>query len=239
MQEAKPDAKGIIGALGRFMKGLKDYNVFEMIKVSLGLFFIACIVVFVTKPELVFTKFTEISESVAQKRKDEHAELFSRRMEADENIRGLLTALRESTEADRAWLFEPHNGSANFASGLPFLYVDLTMDICAQDIPPLNTGNYTDIRMSNYPFIAHLLTEGFWYGDVDTLYAHDPKLYHKLAADNTERIAALMLWHGREPLGCIGLSWHRKENVPEWRNVGRKIRECSAQVALELLTTKE
>lgn len=223
-----------VTALGKLVKYLKCLNPWETVKVLVTLVFVAFVIVFIRKPEVVVQWTHQFAEARRVEAERTESERVRQRLDADENIRGILTGLLESTGADRAWLFEPHNGSSNLSSGLPFLFADLTMDLPADGVFPLNTGNYTNLRLSNYPFIAQLIKEGFWYGDVDTLKGDDSKFYHKLAGDNTQKIAALMLWKGRDPLGCIGLSWH-SDTSPDWRLVGRRIRECSAQVSMELL----
>ena len=48
--------KTVLGALGRFMRGLKDYNIMELLKILFALFIIALIIAFIRKPELFVDK---------------------------------------------------------------------------------------------------------------------------------------------------------------------------------------
>ena len=45
---------GIIQALGKFLKGLKEYNLLELLKVLFALACVTFMVILVTKPELFF-----------------------------------------------------------------------------------------------------------------------------------------------------------------------------------------
>ena len=94
------DAKGIIGALGKFMRGLKDYNVFELLKILFALFVIALIVSFVRRPETFIEKVSYVFEMRENRLQREHANSSYRRAIADQNIRGYLKELRRLSGAD-------------------------------------------------------------------------------------------------------------------------------------------
>ena len=54
--------KTVLGALGRFMKGLKDYNIMELLKILFALFVISLIIAFIRKPELFVDKVSYVFE---------------------------------------------------------------------------------------------------------------------------------------------------------------------------------
>lgn len=224
-------------ALGKFMKGLKDYNIFELLKILFALSIIAFIVTFAFNPALMLDKLSDVVSAVSDRKKDEHMDLFYRRMEADKKIRGYLTGLLESSGADRAWVFEPHNGSSNLASGLPFIYMDLTMEVVADGVNPIS-GDYKDIRLSNYQFSNVLFSEGYWWGDMVALYDIDTKLWHRMTANDVTQMAVVMMWDGREPLGCVGLTWTSGHGMTDPEKVGRLIRQTEAKTAVELIIAK-
>ena len=100
------DVKTVLGALGRFMKGLKDYNIMELLKILFALFVIALIIAFIRKPEIFVDKVSYIFEMRENRKEQEHASGMYRRKVADQNIRGYLNQLRDLSGADRAWLLE-------------------------------------------------------------------------------------------------------------------------------------
>ena len=145
---------GVISALGKFLKGLKDYNVFELLKVLFALACVTFMVMLVMKPELIFEQVDKVIERVSQAREDRHADGTAFRLRADGNMRGELTGLLQSTGADRAFVMEFHNGSSNLSSGLPFLYLDLTIEVGAEGEPPLREGEVQGPAHRTVP--AHL-----------------------------------------------------------------------------------
>ena len=79
--------KNVLGALGRFMKGLKDYNIFELLKILFALFVLALIIAFVRKPETFIDKASYVFELRQNRLEKEHADGMYRRSVADQNIR--------------------------------------------------------------------------------------------------------------------------------------------------------
>lgn len=234
-------SQGLIKSISNFLKSASRMSWWETIRSVFVLFFVSLAIVFITKPESLIAPIADYIERHAQRKeqqaKDEHMDLFYRRMEADNHIRGYLTGLLEASGADRTFVFEPHNGSSNLSSGLPFIYMDLTLDVPGTNITPLPEGEYKDMRLSNYPFATELFTDGYWFGSLEDLKAIDTKLYHKMAANNVNEMAVMIMWDGREPLGLIGLTWCGNNKMdPE--KVGRLIRECATKVAVELLIVK-
>lgn len=219
--------------LGAFMKGLKDYNVFEMLKVLFGGFCLVIMILLVTKPEIIFEQFNKVITTFAKVKEDKHAESTEWRLRADENIRGELTGLLQSTNASRAFVMEFHNGSSNLSSGLPFLYLDLTMDVGADGEAPLREGQYKDLRTAQYPLINILLDQGYWYGTIDEIKSIDQRLWYHLAANDVSEIAVMTLWNGQSATGFLCLTWHgdKKMNAQE---TGRSIRESGTKIAVEL-----
>ena len=98
---------GIIGALGKFLKGLKDYNVFELMKVLFAVFVFALLISFVRNPEIYIEKASYAFELHENRLEREHAVKMNSRRVADQNISWYLNELRDLTGADRAWMLEP------------------------------------------------------------------------------------------------------------------------------------
>ena len=137
--------KNVLGALGKFMKGLKDYNIMELLKILFALFIIALIIAFIRKPELFVDKVSYVFEMRQNRLEREHADGMYRRSVADQNIRWYLNELRDLTGADRAWVLEPHNGGSNSTTGMNFYYLNLTGDEPAEGYPHLNKDEFKDI----------------------------------------------------------------------------------------------
>ena len=130
--------KTVLGALGKFMKGLKDYNIFELLKILFTILVLAFIISFVRNPDSYIDKVV--------------------------NIRWYLNELRDLTGADRAWTLEPHNGGSNSTTGMNFYYLNLMGDEPAEGYPHLNKEEFKDIPFSEYPMANYIDKEGYWWG---------------------------------------------------------------------------
>lgn len=223
----------ILTALGKFLKGIKEYNLLELMKVLFALACVTFMVMLLARPEVFFEQVDKVVEVVSQAREDRHADGAAFRLRADENIRGELTGLLQSTGADRAFVMEFHNGSSNLSSGLPFVYLDLTLEVGAEGEPPLREGEFKDLRTAQYPMISLLLEQGYWFGTLEELEPVDSRLYYHLAAHDVSEVAVMTLWNGQNATGFLCLTWHGKHHM-EPELTGHEIRASGTKIAVEL-----
>lgn len=232
-QENSGRIPGIIAAVGRFLKGLKDYNLLELLKVLFALGCVTFMAMLVLKPEVFFEQVDKVVESVSQARDERHADGAAFRLRADENMRGELTGLLQTTGADRAFVMEFHNGSSNLSSGLPFLYLDLTIEVGAEGEPPLREGEFKDLRTAQYPLISILLDRGYWYGTIEEVRELDYRLSYHLAAHDVSEVAVMTLWNGQSATGFLCLTWHGSHGM-DAEGTGHAIRASGTKIAVEL-----
>ena len=94
MAEEKENSGGrvpaALNALGRFMKGIKEYNVFELLKVLFAGACVTFMVLLIFRPEVIFEQVDKIVEAVGDARDARHADASAFRLRADENMRGEL-----------------------------------------------------------------------------------------------------------------------------------------------------
>ena len=155
---------GIIQALGKFLKGLKDYNLLELLKVLFAVFVFALVISFVRNPEMYIEKAGYAIELHENRLEREHAAKMNSRRVADQNISWYLNELRDLTGADRAWMLEPHNGGSNSTTGTSFYYLNLTADEPAEGYESLDKGAFKDIPYSEYPMADLIDKRGRWWG---------------------------------------------------------------------------
>lgn len=232
-QEQNSGRGNPFGWIGAFMKGLKDYNVFELLKVLFAAACVTFMVLLITKPEIIFEQVDKVVESVSQARDERHADGAAFRLRADENMRGELTGLLQTTGADRAFVMEFHNGSSNLSSGLPFLYLDLTIEVGAGGEPPLREGEFKDLRTAQYPLVGLLLRQGYFYGTIDEVRELDYRLSYHLAAHDVSQVAVMTLWNGQSATGFLCLTWHGGHSMDPERT-GHAIRASGTKIAVEL-----
>lgn len=217
-----------IGWLQKLLNLQKKYGFFSIIKGLFILLVAGYVVFFALNPKFLLERITSIQT-------EQHDKLVESRLSADSDIRRILSKMIFTTDADRAWLIEFHNGSKNIGTGLPFLFGSMRIEEVRDDI--LNVDEeYSDFSLSKYKFIVKVVEDGFFHGGIDDVHNIDERMYYKFKANNVNEIALLTLYDGEKPIGILGLSYCN-DKVMDKQLVGRNIRNCGFQVATLLSQT--
>ena len=167
----------------------------------------------------------------------QHDHLVKTRLSADSNIRHILSKMIFTTNADRAWLIEFHNGSKNLTTGLPFLFGSMRIEEVRDSISNVDE-DYADFSLSKYKLVAKVLDDGYFYGGLDDIQKIDQRLYYKFKANDISEIALLTLYDGEKPAGIIGLSFCNGKKMDK-QLVGKHIRSSGIKVATLLSQIKD
>lgn len=119
-----------IGWLQKLLNLQKRYGFFSIIKGLFLLFLSGYIIFFALNPKYLLDRMSEITTA-------QHDHLVNTRLSADSNIRHILSKMIFTTNADRAWLIEFHNGSKNLTTGLPFLFGSMRIEEVRDSISTL------------------------------------------------------------------------------------------------------
>lgn len=184
----------------------KRYGFFSIIKGLFLLFLSGYIIFFALNPKYLLDRMSEITTA-------QHDHLVNTRLSADSNIRHILSKMIFTTNADRAWLIEFHNGSKNLTTGLPFLFGSMRIEEVRDSISNVDE-DYADFSLSKYKLVAKYWTMDilWWVGRHSKI---DQRLYYKFQANDISEIALLTLYDGEKPAGIIGLSFC---NGKRWTN---------------------
>ena len=108
---------------------------------------------------------TEVIEQNNQQLFIEHNE----QMQIRRDIKPLVTDLLKNTlnemDADRAFIFELHNGSNNTA-GLPFIHCTMTYEETARNIEPID-DDYQNLSLTRFSFPEYLHKHDLWFGTAE------------------------------------------------------------------------
>ena len=99
-----------IGWLQKLLNLQKKYGFFSILKGLFILLVAGYVVFFALNPKYLIERVTNIQT-------EQHDKLVSSRLEADSQIRRILSKAIFTANADRTWLIEFHNGSKNLATG--------------------------------------------------------------------------------------------------------------------------
>lgn len=134
---------------------------------------------------------------------------FSRkqRKESIFKINRLLTELLQKTGADRAAVFEYHNGGYNL-TGLPFMHFSLAIQRNKLGVDELSK-DFDNVLVSSVPdFINELDVNDIYYlEDISPLKDIFPRLYRELSEDNMSSAVFCALEGVDEQIGFLLLSF--------------------------------
>lgn len=178
-----------------------------------------------------------IMERIDKIRAENAARQVEERIKVDPAIRAGLITLRETLDADRAFVFEMHNGNANI-SGLHFIYVDMTYDEPTSGYEKV-MKEYLNMRTSNYPWIGDIYQKHYWFGKIEELKDIDPEIYFRLLKDGTKYIGLIMIDDNSAPNGILGISYYNEEGIPQYDDIRRIMNKYAIIISPQISAKKK
>ena len=156
------------------------------------------------------------------------------RSEKEENIRELvvtpkiqheLSVLVYTLNADRAFIFELHNGKKN-TSGLPFKYADMTYEETNEDRKVDKVAiQFQDIPLTLYKYPHYLQTKKLIIGTTDEISSVDEDYANHIRAIGGKYLGMIYMSSGGTPIGFLCVSYHNIEDVPNKNVLELKLNE--------------
>ena len=156
------------------------------------------------------------------------------RSEKEENIREVvvtpkiqheLSVLVYTLNADRAFIFELHNGKKN-TSGLPFKYADMTYEETNEDRKVDKVAiQFQDIPLTLYKYPHYLQTKKMIIGTTDEISGVDEDYANHIRAIGGKYLGMIYMSSGGTPIGFLCVSYHNLEDVPNKNALELKLKE--------------
>lgn len=144
-----------------------------------------------------------------------------------------LSRLCYSMNADRAFLFELHNGKKN-ASGLPFKYADMSYEEVNEEKNVESVAlEFQDIPLTLYKYPHYLAQNKYIYGSVSEIAAIDNGFAGHIERIGGKYLAMIYLVNRGLPLGFLCISYHDEPTMSE--NVIKDKMESYAKVITPML----
>lgn len=126
------------------------------------------------------------------------------RKKANTLIKTELLKMKSEAFADRAFIFEGHNGINN-ASNLAFYFMNMNYEI-------VNTNHYisteyVNLSTSIYDFPDYIAEKFYFVGTIDELIEIDPRLGHRFQDDNVKFLACTLLKSNGIVIGILGVTY--------------------------------
>lgn len=161
----------------------------------------------------------------------------------DENIRDFVVTPKiqrdmeimiYSLNADRAFIFELHNGKKN-VSGLPFRFADMTYEEVNRDRKVDKVAmKYQEVPLTLYRYPEYLHKEKTFIGTIEEIEKVDYDFAQCIKDDGGVYLGMIYMNIDGQPLGFLGLSFHDLKNVPPKDVIESKLKE-NARIISELL----
>ena len=148
---------------------------------------------------------TEVIEQNNQQMFIEHNE----QMQIRRDIKPLVTDLWKNTlnemDADRAFIFELHNGSNNTA-GLPFIHCTMTYEETARNIEPIDE-DYQNLSLTRFSFPEYLHEHDLWFGTVEEFADIDKKLASRMQNNGATYLVITTIRSENSEIGYFGFTY--------------------------------
>ena len=156
------------------------------------------------------------------------------RSQKEENIRDFvvtpkiqndLKLLTYTLNADRAFLFELHNGKKN-TSGLPFRFADMSYEEVNEERKVDRIAmQFQDIPLTLYKYPSYLQKQKMIIGTIDEIEKIDSEFAEHIKSVGGVYLGMIYISSGGIPLGFLCVSYHKYEDVPDVALIEKKLTE--------------
>ena len=136
-----------------------------------------------------------------------------------------LEILVYSIDADRAFIFELHNGKKN-TSGLPFRFADMTYEEVNEDKKQDKVAmQFQNIPLTLYKYPHFLQKQKTMIGTVEEIEMIDPDFADHIKDIGGKYLGMIYLNRKGTPLGFLCVSFHSLDNIPSKEVINKKLTE--------------
>ena len=209
---------------GALLLGLiKKYGIKTVVVVVLLLGFMFGIGYMVEKKiNMVVPQTVEQSmDANYEKQETTHQENLLKSDEVYSEAKIKLRSTLKDVGCEYIYLIEYHNGSTNMATSFPFRKFDVTMDICKDGVPYINTTMLKDEHITKYDIFDNpeFTKQQFMYCSRENFKKVDYKLYQMM--DHNKKIQWVYtynLYYGDDILGAVLVLSYDKINLKTFMN---------------------
>ena len=141
-----------------------------------------------------------------------------------------LQKLVYTINADRAFLFELHNGKKN-TSGLPFRFADMTYEEVNEDKKVDKVAmQFQDIPLTLYKYPHYLQRQKVMIGTVEEINNVDPDFAAHIRDVGGKYLGMIYLSTRGIPIGFLCVSYHDMNDVPSVERIDSELRKYDMMV---------
>lgn len=215
---------GVLKYLNSFMKYIADACWSKIIKVYFVMFlflatFIAAMFLYTSSKNEEIVRFT--TKKIMDTQKEENLRDFS----ITPKIQKELQKMVYSTNADRAFLFELHNGKKN-VTGLPFRFADMSYEEINDEKKAQRVAmQFQDIPLTLYKYPHYLQKEKMFVGGVDEIAEIDSEFAKHIRDIGGKYLGMIYMNSSGSPIGFLCISYHDMDDVPQREFIIEKLKD--------------
>ncbi len=169
---------------------------------------------------------TATKEKVLKERNEENIRDYVVTPKIQHELEKLVYVMK----ADRAFLFEMHNGKRN-TSGLPFRFADMSYE----EVNEENTNDKVAIRFQNIPLTLYkyphyLQKEKIFVGTVNEVSEIDFDFANHIKDIGGKYLGMVYINNNGVPLGFLCISYHSLDGVPQKNVIEAKLKEYAKTI---------
>lgn len=167
----------------------------------------------------------EIVRSTAEKLSNDRKVEDLRDLIVTPKVQENLYELVHILDADRAFVFELHNGKKN-TSGLPFRFADMTYEEVNDSKKGYRVAiTFQNIPLTLYKYPYYLQKKKMFIGTVEEVEEIDPEFAKHIRDIGGEYLAMIYMSSKGLPIGFLCLSYHDRNDAPDEKFIETKLKE--------------
>ena len=240
----RPSGEDKISSFGKVFNSITekiaDAKWSRIVKVYFVVFFFLATIlggIFVYQIETDKEAMHQAALNIAKSNKEENVRDFV----VTPRIQHDLKLLTYTLNADRAFLFELHNGKKN-TSGLPFRFADMTYEEVNEERKVDKIAmQFQDIPLTLYKYPHYLQKQKMMLGTIDEIEKIDADFANHIKECGGVYLGMVYINVDGVPLGFLCVSYHNLDDVPDPSLIEKKLTEHDRSLTqlLDLQTVME
>lgn len=202
---------------------IKEYGIKAVVTVVLicGLLFGVGYVVDKKIQSVVPQTVEQTMDANYEKQETLHQESLVKSEEIYSQVKVKLRTVLKDVGCQYIYLVEYHNGSSNMATSFPFRKFDVTMDICEEGVPYINTSMLKDEHITKYDIFDNpeFTKQQFMFCNRDEFKRVDYKLYQMMEHNKEVKwVYTYNLYYDNMLLGAVLVLSYDRIDIKKFMN---------------------
>lgn len=172
-------------------------------------------------PETIETSVETSMEKSIETQEIMHVEKLIQSQDVYSEVKQKLRSSMKECGFEYVYLIEYHNGSSNIATAFPFRKFDVTMDICKDGVPYIDTSPLKDEHITKYDIFDNpeFTKQQFAYCSREEFKKVDIKLYHMMEYNKSIKwVYTYNLYYDNSLLGAVLVLSYKELDIRRFVN---------------------